>query len=131
MKKLVFVLGLGLFLMTGCGKKELTCTGTVDEEGVKVNMEVTAKFKDDKVNEVSAVMSFDDEEMTKQYCSLFELANSFEEDETKKIKYTCKEKSIVFENYAQVVETDEEVKITGVTEEEFRKQMETLELTCK
>ena len=131
MKKLVFVLGLGLFLMTGCGKKELTCTGTVDEEGVKVNMEVTAKFKDDKVNEVSAVMSFDDEEMTKQYCSLFELANSFEEDATKKIEYTCKEKSIEFKNYAQVVETDSDTKITNITEEEFKKEMENLELSCK
>ena len=131
MKKLMLLLGSCLLLMTGCGKKELICTGTVDEEGIKVNMEVTAKLDSDKVSEVSAVMSFDDVEVAKQYCSLFDLANSFEEDETKKIKYTCREKSIEFENYAQVVETDNDVKIINVTEEEFKKEMENLELSCK
>lgn len=128
MKKLVFVLGLCL-LLSGCGNNKVVCSGSVDEQGLKVKLEVSAALKDDKVNEVSASMTFDDEKAAKQYCGLMELANSFAEDDSKKIDFECSGKSIEFKDYTKLMDSDEKIK--EMTKDQFIEVMEAEKLTCK
>lgn len=128
MKKLVFVLGLCL-LLSGCGNNKVVCSGSVDEQGLKVKLEVSAALKDDKVNEVSASMTFDDEKAAKQYCGLMELANSFAEDDSKKIDFECSDKSIEFKDYTKLMDSDEKIK--EMTKDQFIEVMEAEKLTCK
>ena len=128
MKKLVFVLGLCL-LLSGCGNNKVVCSGSVDEQGLKVKLEVSAALKDDKVNNVSASMTFDDEKAAKQYCGLMELANSFAEDDSKKIDFECSGKSIEFKDYTKMMDSDEKIK--EMTKDQFIEVMEAEKLTCK
>ena len=127
MKKVLFGLGACL-LLAGCGNgNKVVCTGTEEEDGVKVTMEVTATLKNEKVNGVSATMSFSDKKTAEQYCSIFELANSMSEDEQVDVK--CDGKKIIFADYTQMSSGDDE--IIGLSKEEFIKAMEDTELKCK
>ena len=76
MRKYILLLFVGLFLLSGCGNKEVVCTGEEDLEGENVKAEIVAKLEDDKVDSVSATMIFDSEESAKQMCSIFDLYNS-------------------------------------------------------
>lgn len=123
--KRVAVLGIAsLFLLTGCGSK-VVCKGTAKENGEKVNMKVTATLKKDKIDKVSAKMSFSKKDTAKQYCSLFEAAKALGADSGVDVK--CSGKTIEFKDYAQV--TGE--KLSGMTKADFIKEMEAQDLTCK
>ena len=53
MKKILFLSILSLFLLTGCGKSNtITCTGTQDEDSIKVKSEIKAEIKDNKVTKI-------------------------------------------------------------------------------
>lgn len=127
MKKLFGLSLISLLVLTGCGSSNsLTCTGSAEENGQKVEMELKADFdKDDKLESVKATMTFDDEETAKQMCSLFELANGAAEDD-QKIDYECSGKKVTIKGYEKMLEME------GTTKEEFKKEMESEEdVTCK
>lgn len=66
MRKYILLLFVGIFLLSGCGNKEVVCTGEEDLEGENVKAEIVAKLKDDKVDTVSATMIFDSEDSANQ-----------------------------------------------------------------
>lgn len=131
MKKVAILFVVGLFLVSGCGKKnQVTCTATQEENGQKYTMTITADMKDDKVSSVSAKMAFDSEDTAKSFCGILGLVNSMAEDEDSKVNYDCGKKSITIKNYEKLAESEgEEVK--GLTKEEFIKGLEEEKFTCK
>ncbi len=132
MKKGILLGLASLFLLTGCGSNgnKVVCTGKLEEDGMKAEMKLTATLKDDKVEKVAADMTFDSKDTAKQYCSLFEMANSFAEDEADKVKFKCDGKTISFENYADFAGEDDE--IVGMSKADFIKEMEKEDgVTCK
>ena len=131
MKKGILLGLASLFILTGCGNKnEVVCTGKMDEEGMKAEAKITATIKDDKVEKVSAAITFDDKETAEQYCSLFEMANGFAESEDDKVGFKCDGKTISFENYSDFAGDDED--IVGMAKADFIKTMEKEDgVTCK
>ena len=131
MKKFAVLFVVGLFLVSGCGKKnQVTCTGTHEESGQKYSMTVTADIKDDKVSSVSAKLAFDNEDYAKSFCAMLGLTNSFAEEGDSKIEYTCDKKSITIKNFEAISESDGEP-IIGLAKEEFIKGLQGEEFTCK
>ncbi|MDO4963046.1 MAG: hypothetical protein Q4E75_03000 [bacterium] len=133
MKKFACLLCISLFLLTGCGSKksnEVVCSGSIEEDDVKLGMAVTAKLKDGKVSNASVKMTFDDEDTAKEYCDLFNLANSYSE-ENEKISFNCSSKEIEFDDYASILSNDDDDDIIGMTKDDFVKYMIEQDLTCK
>ena len=132
MKKGILLGLASLFILTGCGGNKVVCTGKMDEAGMKAEVKVTATLKSDKVSNIAADMTFDDESTAKSYCSLFELANSFAEKEEDKISFECKGKTISFKDYSKMVDDDEDTKIIGMSKADFIKEMEKTDgVKCK
>lgn len=134
MKK-TLVLGIGaLLLFTGCGSNKVVCTQTTEEDGKKMELQVTANMKDNKVSTVDATIKFEDDTTASQYCGLMQLFNSFTEDESKKIDVKCSGKNITIKNYDSVLaSSDSENKVTGLTKDEFIQKMtsEDKNVKCK
>lgn len=131
MKKILFLLVACLFV-SGCGSNKVVCTGTYEENGQKYTAEIIGELKNDKIDKVSATMEFSDKKTAEQFCSLFELANSFTEDESKKVDYECKDKKVIFKDYTKLSEESDQ-KLKGMTKKEFKKAMQQGEgkVTCK
>ena len=130
MKKILFLSILSLFLLTGCGKSNtITCTGTQDEDGIKVKSEIKAEIKDNKVTNVTAKMEFDDSKTASTMCGIFNFANSMAEKDEDKFDYDCKDKTIIFKNYLKLLSSEKDKQ--EFTKEEFVKIMEEEKLTCK
>ena len=131
MKKFAILFVVGLFLVSGCGKKnQVTCTAAQEEEGQKYTMTLTADIKDDKVSGVSAKMDFDNEDTAKSFCGILGLVNSMAEDENSKVNYDCGKKSITIKNYENLAESEGE-EVTNISKEEFIKELEEEGFTCK
>lgn len=130
MKKILFLSILSLFLLIGCGKSNtITCTGTQDEDGIKVKSEIKAEIKDNKVTNVTAKMEFDDSKTASTMCGIFNLANSMAEKDEDKFDYDCKDKTITFKNYLKLLSSEKDKQ--EFTKDEFIKIMEEEKLTCK
>lgn len=136
MKKFGAFLFVSTLFLTGCGKdNKVTCSMTIEEDGVKITSEVIATLKDDKVDNATAKMSFSDEKAAKEYCDIFALASSFSTDDSTKLDYNCDGKNITINNYEALVAEDG--KISGLTKQEFIDKMkktasdDKMEITCK
>ena len=51
--KVVALLVVGIFLLTGCGSQKLTCTMSEEEDGLLTTNEVVMEFDDEKVSQVT------------------------------------------------------------------------------
>ena len=145
-----------LLFLTGCGDKEsakdnnakkessktkekasagnyVTCTGKLDDAGVTATLEIKAKISADVVKDASVSMIFEDEKTAKQYCSIFELANTLAEDDADKVDFSCSGKKLTFNSYADFASAeDDDEDIIGLTKADFIKEMESSEgVTCK
>lgn len=130
MKKILFLSILSLFLLTGCGNSNtITCTGTQEEDGIKVKSEIKAGIKDNKITNVTAKMEFDDSKTASTMCGIFNLANSMAENDEDKFDYDCKDKTITFKNYLKLLSSEQDKQ--EFTKDEFIKIMEEAKLTCK
>ena len=56
--KTLLIVVIGVFCLTGCGGKKLTCSQSATEEGMKTNVEVTLKFSGDEVSNIKMVMDY-------------------------------------------------------------------------
>ena len=132
-KYFLIVLLLALVLVvTGCGSKnQLKCTGSYTEGGTTMKAEIVADFtKDDKLIDANVVYDLKDETTANQYCSLFKLM----EDAEKGISVKCSGSKITIEGFAKMENEygDQEFStLVGKTKEEFKKAIETENLTCK
>lgn len=133
MKKSLILVVAALVCVTGCGNKssnKVVCTSEHTEAGIKMKAVVTASFKDDKVNDVSAYIDFDDKDSAKQYCTLLEFANAYAESEDEKIKFECKDTKIEITDYASMM-SDNDENVIGLTKDAFIELAEAEEFTCK
>lgn len=55
--KLLVIVVIGLFCLTGCGEKTLTCTHSEEDSGLKMDQEIAMTFKDDTVTRVKMSIS--------------------------------------------------------------------------
>ncbi len=127
MKKLltVGVCALLLVVLTGCGGKKVTCTGSYSEGGINVKAEVTANLDaDDKITDVALVYTFDDKETATSYCSLIKLM----EDPDKGITVDCSGSKITVKGMAGL---DNDDSMVGKTKDDFVKMAEAESFTCK
>lgn len=134
MKKVAFVLVAGLLIFTGCGNKDnnkIVCSGTREEEGQEIKLEVTATLKDKKIDKVSASMEFDKEESATAMCSIFTFANQLATDEKDKIDFKCDGSKIIFNDYTSMIADDDDLQIVGLSKDDFIKVMENEKLSCK
>ena len=132
MRKYILLLFVGLFLLSGCGNKEVVCTGEEDLEGENVKAEIVAKLEDDKVDSVSATMTFDSEDSANQMCSIFDLYNSSIENDDYKIDVSCDGTKMTFNNYTELLSLkDDSDNIIGMSHDYFIQAMEEDELSCK
>ena len=132
MRKYILLLFVGLFLLSGCGNKEVVCTGEEDLEGENVKAEIVAKLEDDKVDSVSATMIFDSEDSANQMCSIFDLYNSSIENDDYKIDVSCDGTKMTFNNYTELLSLeDDSDSIIGMSRDDFIQAMEEDELSCK
>ncbi len=130
MKKYLFVVFCALFLvvLTGCGKKaDITCTGEMEEGGIKAKATYYAYLTDNKVSRVDVEMSFDDDATAKTTCQTMELVKTMAGDEAKDMVVKCSGKTVTIENFPAEDEED----MIGVSKEEFIKAAEQQSLTCK
>ena len=123
-----------LFVVTGCGSKnEMKCTGTMEENGQKVEAEVTAEFdKDDKLVDATIVEDLGSEETAKQLCSLYQ---TFSSEMPEGVSVSCSGSKVTIKGFAKMNDSeDEEDKMIGLTKEEFKTKMESEtegKVTCK
>jgi len=110
MKKYFLLAVVGLLLLTGCGKNQVVCTISAEENGMKVTESIIGELDgDNKVTKVSMEYEYDDAETVKQLCEIVKI--SFPEAE-------CSGKKIILPDAAAMLE-DEETKLVGLTKEEF------------
>lgn len=130
MKKYLFLMIIGLFLLAGCGsnKNEVVCKGNEKENNTTVSVKTVGKLQNDKINSVSATMTFEDKKTAESYCSLFKLVNSFSED--MEIDVKCSGKTVEIRDYEKILESSETV-VKGLTKAEFKEIMQNQGLICK
>lgn len=122
MKKgiILFAAVVALGLTTGCGKKnQVVCTGKVSEGGQSYEAKIVAKLKKGKVADGYMEMKFSNEKTAASMCGFMKLANSMAEDDSKKIDYTCKGKTLKINSLAS---DDDDNNFIGMTKDEFIKQ---------
>ena len=121
-----------LFVVTGCGSKnEMKCTGTMEENGQKVEAEVTAEFdKDDKLTTVTMVEDLGDKEKADQFCAMY---NAFASQMPEGVSVSCSGSKVTIKGFEKM-DDEEEESVIGKSKEEFKKAMEEQsegKLTCK
>ena len=122
-----------LFVVTGCGKNQITCTGTAEEEGVKLDAKVVGTFdKNNKLTDAVVEYELNDEKTAETYCSFIKMM----EDKDKGITVECKGKKITVTGYANITDEDDsnDEALLGKSKEEFKKFLEEndeVKMTCE
>ena len=117
-KKIGALAVVSTLVLTGCGKKTVTCSATQEDGGEKMTTEVVGTLKSNKIDSVKAKITFEKEETAKTYCSFLGLASTA--DDGSKIDIKCDGKSITISNYEKLDSSD---KIIGLTKDEFISKM--------
>lgn len=138
MKKLFSLVGLFVFsalVLTGCGGGEkLVCTISEEGENGTQKGEVTAAIKDGKVDSISANMEFATEEEATQYMQILKLAEAFMGEDVK-IGAKQSGKKITIDDMSAILENtndnENEVKIIGMSKEDFKARLEEQGYSCK
>ena len=120
----ILVLVFGLFLITGCGKgNKVVCSGTEKMDQTKIQVKVTGKLKNDKLESVSTERIFDDEKEAETYCEGLKRVNDAALSDDAKINFECKgKKAILKQDYADDVSVDKD---------SFIESMENQAYSCK
>ncbi len=69
--KTLIILVIGLFCLTGCGEKKLVCTSTEDEDGIRMDQEITVTYKEDQVTNVKLNLDATATEEAQEYWAIF------------------------------------------------------------
>lgn len=138
---LLCVFVFGALVLTGCGSSgnKIVCTAEQKDEasGQSMKSEIVAKLKDDKIDSVSAEMTFDNEDAANQYYSILQLAEAFME-EGKSLDISKSGKTIKIGNMMDMLNSEgneeegkEAFDISKATKEDFKKYVEAQGYTCK
>ena len=119
MKKTLFLAGLSLFLLAGCGSNKVVCTGTNSDGTNSAKEHVVIYVKDGIVTDIDETLTFDDEDFAKQSCetnkSLF----------SQYAKVKCSKKKV------RVTDLEDLFKAQKLKIEDYKSQLEAAGLTCK
>ena len=119
MKKTLFLAGLSIFLLAGCGSKNVVCKGTNSDGTNTAEEKVIIYVKDGIVTDIDETLTFKDKDFAKQSC------------ETNKS---------LFSQYATVKCSSKKVRVTNLKSlfkaqklkiEDYKSQLEAAGLTCK
>ena len=69
--KTIIILVIGLFCLTGCGEKKLVCTSTENEDGIRMDQEITVTYKEDQVTNVKLNLDATATEEAQEYWAIF------------------------------------------------------------
>ena len=121
-----------LFVVTGCGKNQLVCTGSMEEGGQKVEAEVIAEFDDnDKLVDATITEDLGSKEKADQLCQMYD---AFASQLPEGVSINCSGSKVTIKGYAKIDDNGGEDSMIGKTKEEFKKAMEELsegKVTCK
>ena len=128
-KTLVMVFGaLLLVSLTGCGaKNQVKCTSTSTELGMEMKTEVIADLdKDNNIKALSATIDFGSKETANTMCSLYKLS------EQEGLSVSCSGSKMTIKGYDKMIsDEDDDVKLIGMSKDDFVKGMESQGATCK
>ena len=130
--------GFGIFLLTGCGSTTDKVVCKVSEEAGELTMaaEVTATLNDDKVESVTAEITFNSENTAASYYNILMGREEATEEESK-LKAKLDGNKITIENFEYTIEknNDEEgsigIKIIGESKDNFISIMESDQYSCE
>ena len=95
------VLGLaGLFLLTGCGSKKVTCSQTIKQNGKEIEAKVVGTVKGKKLDSIEVIYNTDSKSTASQFCKVYSDAK-------------CKGKKVTLSN-------DVALKLFGLSEKELK-----------
>lgn len=125
MKKYFLIAVVGILLLTGCGKsKQVTCTTSMKEGGISMQVSIIADLDDsEKVTKVAAEYDFGDSKTAEQYCSLIKLSYSDAQ---------CSGSKITIPDATSMLGSGS-TKVIGMTKDEFvtYAKADSQNVTCK
>lgn len=122
---LIFCLML-LFLVTGCGKNQVTCSKTETEDGKEMTLSIIADLdSNDVVTEASAVYDFGDKETADLFCETFK-------EGADASRVSCSGTKVTIKNIDDMEDEDiESEDAAGKTKEAFIQAAKEEGYTCK
>ncbi len=107
MKKLIIfmICFIVIILLTGCGnstnKQTILCRGTITEEGMTYQEEITAAIENEIIVKVSNKTIYETKDDAKAVCEVYKLSNKNSKG-SNKINYKCNGNAIEIKNYENV-----------------------------
>ena len=112
MKKIIALLAVLTFMVTGCGESKVTCS--IKEDYMETKTEAT--FKDGKFLDGNVSIYIENDEYFDKICDMLG-------------KYTCKNNTIYIDNISDYLYSSSGYK--EMSKKDFIKELEALGYTCK
>lgn len=126
--KLVLLSLISVLVLTGCGKKELTCTMSQTQEGIKMDQTLTVKFDGKTIDDMTIVMDMELPESVQDRKDLlkttYEALDFKVEDSKKGLKLTADSDSKYIKENLNLGKTE-------ASYDDTKKQLETAGYKCK
>lgn len=128
-KLVALVAVAAVFIMTGCGGKNLTCTNSNDLAGIEMNSTVKISFKGDKMNDMKVIIDVKvpDEYKDQKQDLIDELKELDEDIKVTETKDGVKAEMTADEDYFKELDIDS----TSVTYDELKEAFTKQGYTCK
>lgn len=123
---ILLIMGMMLFLLTGCGSDKLVATKTTEDDMMgNYKEEIVMTFKDDKVETMEMSMEFDDEETAQGMYGLYNMGLSMsEESDTEGMEVKQDGKKLVIKMDAKAYAESEGASDEEMTKEALKKALE-------
>ena len=123
---ILLIMGMMLFLLTGCGSDKLVATKTTEDDMMgNYKEEIVMTFKDDKVETMEMSMEFDDEETAQGMYGLYNMGLSMsEESDTEGMEVKQDGKKLVIKMDAKTYAETEGASDEEMTKEALKKALE-------
>lgn len=126
--KLILLSLMAVLALTGCGKKELSCTMSSTENGVKMEQTLEVKFDGDTLDDVNIVM---DMEIPESLSSSMDLLKSTYEALDFKVEETSKGLKLTADGDSKYIKENLNLGETKASYDDTKKRLETAGYTCK
>ncbi len=129
---MIMILCLGVFYLTGCtsNENEIKCKINEEYEDKTMETEVKATMKDDKINKITATLTFDSDNTAVSYYNLFKSYEELSNDE-EKIEAKLDGKVVTIENFDNYLKKSQNADLIGKDKDEFIKMMESMQYKCE
>ena len=123
---ILLIMGMMLFLLTGCGSDKLVATKTTEDDMMgNYKEEIVMTFKNDKVETMEMSMEFDDEETAQGMYGLYNMGlSTSEESDTEGMEVKQDGKKLVIKMDAKTYAETEGASDEEMTKEALKKALE-------